>query len=352
MTSWSAPARPLAQIEMRFGEGQDRKLLRNFSGATRFEEDLFLAADERAGIDRLSLAEGIWSDHRCFQLADLLDLAYPGEEADLEGVAVDDGWLWLVGSHARTRPKFDKEGGECIDLVELANLRDTRPRCLLARVPLRLEEGAWSPVRQDGSRKSGLLRQTKRGNLLSKALRKDPLLAAFTKIPAKEGGIDVEGIAVQGTRIALGLRGPVVRTYAVLLEMEVEPASSGELRLAAAPAKRLLALEGLGIRDLKRCGDDLLILAGPTVALSGPCAIHRWRDWAHDPVRHDQEVRLHRPEHLIDLPFGRGVDHPEGLVLWPSVGGQAVLVVCDSPSPDRLDTARKSLKADLFELPS
>jgi len=115
-------------------------------------------------------------------------------------------------------------------------------------------------------------------------------------------------------------------------------------------AKRLLDLEGLGIRDLKRCGDDLLILAGPTVGLSGPCAIYRWINWAQDPVQHEQRVRLHRPEHLIDLPFGRGVDHPEGLALWPRED-PAILVVCDSPSDERLDPARKILKADLFELP-
>jgi hypothetical protein len=57
------------------------------------------------------------------------------EEADLEGLAADDNWLWLVGSHARTRRKAEKEAGETIDLDKLADLKDTRPRCLLARLP-------------------------------------------------------------------------------------------------------------------------------------------------------------------------------------------------------------------------
>jgi hypothetical protein len=248
MTMWSDPATPVDQVELRFGEGQDTKLLQNFSGATRYRDSLFLAADERCGIDRLSLEGGIWADHHCFQLSSLLDLADPDDEADLEGLAVDDGWLWIVGSHARTRPKLGKKNEDCIDLDELADLNDTRPRCLLARIPLKQQGRQWLPIHQDGKRRSGLVRQTKRGNALSKQLRKDPLLAPFTRIPAKEGGIDVEGVAVLGSRVALGLRGPVIRTHAVLLEMEIVGKKSGSLELVGPIAKRLLDLEGLGIR--------------------------------------------------------------------------------------------------------
>lgn len=349
---WSDPAEPVGTVLLRFGEGLDTELLKNFSGATRHGENLFLAADERAGVDRLTRSgEEVWGDHRCFQLSDFLDLDRPQDEADLEGLAVDDAWLWIVGSHARTRAKIEKAPDACIDLDKLARLNDTRPRCLLARVPLVRHEEGWLPVRRDGARRSGVLRQTKHGSALSRAFKDDPLLSPFTRIPAKEGGIDVEGIAVCGTRVALGLRGPVIRTHAVLLELDLRIKKSGALELTGPPAKRLLALEGLGIRDLKRQGDDLLILAGPTVGLSGPCAIYRWRNWANDPAQHDHKVRLHRPEHLLDLPFGRGVDHPEGLALWPQASGTQVLVVCDSPAEARLDLAARTLTADLFSLP-
>jgi Protein of unknown function (DUF3616) len=117
--------------------------------------------------------------------------------------------------------------------------------------------------------------------------------------------------------------------------------------------KRLLAMEGLGIRDLKRCGDDLLILAGPTTGLDGPCALYRWRGWAGDPPQDATRVRLHRPERLFDIPFGRGVDHPEGLALWDEADGRArqILVIYDSPSKRRCDTKRNVIEADLFDLP-
>ncbi len=152
-----------------------------------------------------------------------------------------------------------------------------------------------------------------------------------------------------GERVALGLRGPVIATHAVLIELQVTARKSGELKLEGEPFKRLLAMEGLGIRDLKRCGDDLLILAGPTTGLSGPVALYRWRDWANDPPNDPNKVRLHRPERILELPFGRGVDHPEGLALW---GDDRILVICDSPAPERVDADTGTIMADVFNLPA
>jgi hypothetical protein len=323
--------------------------LRNISAGTRVGGTLFIAADEHCGLDRLRLSGGDWCGHATFQLGELLPLATSEEEADLEGLAADEGWLWLIGSHARTRRKTEKEEGETIDLDKLADLKDTRPRCLLARLPLLETPDGWRPVARDGSRRAGMLKQNEHGNALMKALKKDPLIGPFTRIPAKEGGVDVEGIAVCGERVALGMRGPVIGKHAVLLEIFVSAKKTGRLHLEGAPFKRLLALDGLGIRDLKRLGDDLLILAGPTTALSGPVALYRWRNWVHEPPLDETKVRLHRPERILDLPFGRGVDHPEGLALW---GDNQILVICDSPAPDRIDAATGAILADLFEIPA
>lgn len=284
-------------------------------------------------------------------LGELLDLADPDEEADLEGLAAEDGWLWLVGSHARTRPKPEEERGT-IDTKKLADLKDTRARCLLARLPLVEEDGGWLPVRQDGDRRAGLLKQTKDGNALAAALRDDALIGPFARIPAKEGGVDVEGIALCGERVALGMRGPVIATHALLIELRLCAPKSGRLKLDGPPVKRLLALEGLGIRDLQRVGADLLILAGPTTGLSGPCALYLWRGWADDPPQDPRKVRLHRPERLLELPFGRGCDHPEGIALWGGEAAAQVLVVNDSPGGPRLSDRGRTLAADLFDLPT
>lgn len=353
---WPEPAKPVASIQLDTGTGSGAdKTLKNFSAGSRIGKSLFLAADENACIDRLTQAgANCWGNHRRFDLAELLELDDPEAEADLEGLAADGQWLWVVGSHARTRYKPEKFEGECIDLDKLANLKETRSRCLLARLPLVADEdGALYPAAQDGERHASLLKQSKRGNALAEALREDPLIAPFTHIPAKEGGLDIEGIAVCGGRVALGLRGPVIATHAVLLEIEISEKKPGRLHLDGEPVKRLLAMDGLGIRDLKRCGDDLLILAGPTTGLSGPCAIYRWRGWVQDPPQDPRRVRLHRPERIVEIPFGRGFDHPEGLALWAGDGEQPrqILVIYDSPAKSRIDAKAGTITADLFDLP-
>lgn len=347
--SWPAPASPLRTVSLRFQNSERSDTVSNLSAAVRVGPSLFLGGDEACAVERLTIDGDSAADHKAFPLGDLLDLEDADAEADIEGMAVCDDWLWVVGSHSRTRRKPAKSNDDCIDLDDLADLKDTRPRCLLARIPLIRSDTGWEPVKRCGDRKAGLVKQNKHGSELARALCKDPLIGPFTRAPAKEGGLDVEGIAVCGNRVALGLRGPVISNNAVLLELEVEFKKNGRLKLCETPAKRLLALEGLGIRDLKRRGDDLLILAGPTTSLSGPVALYLWRGWANDPVQDRTRVRLHRPERILDLPFGRGRDHPEGLALWNDAVDE-LLVICDSPAEHRLSNQGLAITADIFSL--
>lgn len=327
----------------------------DLSAAARHGTTMFLGSDEGVCIERLHRDDAAWGSHRRFRFDTIVDLDASGE-TDIEGLAEEDGWLWVLGSHARTRPKIGKQGDDRIDLAAFAALKDTRPRCLLARLPLMPDPDmadAVHPVRTDGDRRAGMLRQGRHGNRLARMMRRSPLLKPFTRIAAKEGGVDLEGIAVAGGRVAIGMRGPVIQTYAVLLEMEIVAKRSGRLKIVGPLHKRLLELDGLGIRDLKRDGRDLLILAGPTTGLDGPCAVYRWADWLGDPARDDRVVRRHRPERIIDLPFGRGDDHPEGLVLLDTpTGERELLVICDSPAADRVDPAARSVRCDRFHLPA
>ena len=345
---WPEPAAPAATVALRFRTDPDCPAVANMSAAVRVVNTLFLAGDENASIERLTPKGDGWGNHLRLALADFLHFDAPEEEADIEGLAVDGDWLWVLGSHARTRPKLKKDVGQ-IDTLEFANLKDTRPRCLLARLPLVERDGAWLPVKEDGERRAAMLKQTKHGNALAEMLRDDPLIGPFTRIPAKEGGVDMEGIAVCGARVAFGLRGPVIGGNALLVEAKTRTTKKGHLKLDGEPVKRLLKMEGLGVRDLKRVGGDLLILAGPTTSLSGPCALYLWRGWAEDPPQDAHVLRLHRPERLFDLPFGRGQDHPEGLALWDE---DRLLVVNDSPAKARLCDSGRTLLADVFDLPS
>jgi hypothetical protein len=107
----------------------------------------------------------------------------------------------------------------------------------------------------------------------------------------------------------------------------------------------VLDLDGLGVRDLCPDGDDLLILAGPTMDLDGPVRIYRWRGAgvAEQPtiVRGDVLTRE------LELTYGEGDDHAEGMSL---LGQGRVLVVYDSPAPIRL-TPDGAVIADVLRLP-
>jgi len=101
-------------------------------------------------------------------------------------------------------------------------------------------------------------------------------------------------------------------------------------------------LEGLGVRDLCRSGDDVTVRDGPTLHLHGPVRLCRWRGGA----RADRGQVLRREDlaRLRELPYGRDDDavrdHAEGILLLPDGDGSHLLVVYDSPA-----AARKPSKA-------
>lgn len=359
--------RPSGSLLLRFAEGADADSLRGqLSAVVHAKGHLWLASDESASIERLSrTGAGEYGGHRAFRLADHLDLpADEDEEVDIEGMDFADGFLWLVGSHSlkRRKPKPGREAHK--QIRRLAELRADGNRYLIARLPLvNSDEGEVVPGRSHdrGGPPPGAARLmgTDRGNLLTEVLRMDEHLRPFLEIPGKDNGFDVEGIAAHGDRVYLGLRGPVLRGWAVVLEIRLEDAGPGLLRLGAIEGsarpyrKHFLDLRGLGVRDLCFHGSDLLVLAGPTMDLDGPAAVYRWRH----PRRAAEDALLHRDEleEVVSVPYGTGEhdarDHPEGLALYAAGGGEPdqLLVVYDSPDAHRVH-GPGAVRADLFPL--
>ncbi|MGH8001633.1 MAG: DUF3616 domain-containing protein, partial [Brasilonema sp.] len=197
------------------------------------------------------------------------------------------------------------------------------------------------------------LEVTNQGNLLMEALADDPHLGFFVKaaIPGKDNGFDVEGIAVCKNRVFLGLRGPVLRGWAMILEIELENSSPGLLKLKnigddqKGYKKHFLFLNGLGIRDLLLDGEDLLVLAGPTMDLDGPVQVYRVENGVHL-----QENILNYPKHMLDIPYGNRDEHAEGITLFHDIAGvSSLLTVYDSPAKNRL-VGDGGVLADVFKL--
>lgn len=325
----------------------------NLSGAAFTGDWLWVAGDEACGIGRLRHLDPVggetlrFGEVHDFPLADLLDLpGADGEEADLEGMAVADGFLWVVGSHGlkRKNAKLGRDHAE--NAKRLAKVSLDANRRLLACLPIEPNaSGEPCLVRQalDG-RQALRLKGDSKTNLLTRALADDPHFGPYMAIPGKDNGFDIEGLAVDGRRLLLGLRGPVLRGWSALLEIAVET-HNDHLRLAPLDdsgtliRKHFLQLDGLGVRDLHFSGDDLYILAGPTMVLNGEIrayklpAARRLLAANNDPVRFDSAI----PE-SVSLPYGRGTNRAEAICDLPPAlsGGKASwLVLYDSPGADR-----------------
>ncbi|HYG87363.1 MAG TPA: DUF3616 domain-containing protein [Azospirillum sp.] len=358
------PVRPLTTVRLelhRPEEPANTPVAANLSVAELVGRTLFVASDEGARIERLVTRDGtVYGEHTSFALADAFDLpGGPEGEADIEGVSADSGWLWVVGSHslARRKPKPGLES-DAESLDKLTAVRLDPNRYLLGRIPLVETEGVLELAAGDGRRQAGCLRMGRRHNALYQALRNDEHIGRFLEVPAKENGFDVEGLAARGDRVFLGLRGPVLRGWACILELHVETRGKGRrLRLGklgpdgARYRKHFLDLDGLGIRELAFDGDDLLILAGPTMDLDGPVAVHRWRGVLE--AFEGQIVPRGDLSLELRLPYGDGRDHAEGITRLDRPGASPLLlVVYDSPDKEtRLLDNGRTVIADLFELP-
>lgn len=330
----------------------------NLSGAAFTDDWLWVAGDEACGIDRLRRLDTVghekfrFGEVRDFPLADLLDL--PGaadDEADLEGMAVADGFLWVVGSHGLKRKNAKPDRDHADNAKRLAKVALDGNRRLLACVPIEADsKGEPCLVRRANDGRQALrLKGDSQENMLTRALADDPHFGPYMAIPGKDNGFDIEGLAVDGRRLLLGLRGPVLRGWSALLEIAVEVRGE-QLRLVPLDEsgllirKHFLQLDGLGVRDLHFCGDDLYILAGPTMVLNGEIRLFKWPKAKpllasnRDPIRFESALT-----ESISLPHGRGTNRAEAICDLPpalSGGKPSWLVLYDAPGDDRREGER------------
>jgi len=292
-----------ADVVLDFGDRDPERDLRSeLSAVAAGERFIWTGSDEGRGAecfqrqsdDRLVLKHRLKLE-RLFP-----DMPKRGE-ADLEGVDVADGRLWLTGSHCIVRPKAKngKPSGKSCE--------EQPSRHLLGAVRI----GRNGKPRRSTAR--ALPFTGKRS--LRGVLARDRQLAPFLSIPTKENGLDVEGIVAAGKSLFLGLRGPVIATRAVLLEF---PMRNVFRHPGRGMRKHFLDLGGLGVRDLSHRDREILILAGPVTSTGGPFRLFRWT-----PGR-DKEPRL-----LYEWPLKE--ENPEGLCYFERGGRPGILMLYDNP---------------------
>ncbi len=189
-------------------------------------------------------------------------------------------------------------------------------------------------------------------------------------MPSKDNGLDIEGLAYAGiedgaARLFIGLRGPVLREWAAVLEVQVTAertggTDAGRLTLKTfesdgLPYRRtFLRLDGLGIRDMCFRGDDLLILVGPTMVLDWPVTVYRWigaRTATSAPML-NQEPGVLEPVPVDAKPNAPGEkgNRAEGMALFPPGAKDNVLILYDAPGPSHLPPGDEAVTGDIFPL--
>ncbi|PSB37208.1 DUF3616 domain-containing protein [Aphanothece minutissima] len=315
------------------------ELRQNLSALVALDRVLWLGGDEGRSLYRLDRL----GDHHYGNLSavKLRDFGLAGGkddgESDLEGLARDGDRLWMVGSQSLRRRKYDATAGSL-------KLHDRQSRNAHVLGCLRLAFDA-----AEGR------------DALTQALASDRRIAPFLAIPIKDNGLDIEGIAARGERVLVRLRGPVLRGIALVLDLRLGGLDGdGPTLSLEAHRCRYLSLSGLAVRDLAVVpgSDDVLVLAGPTMDLAGPCYLHRWRNALGPQGSPPKDgVTLETTEPLLWIRDGRpgrpgqGSDKPEGLDVQRRGDQLLAWVAYDDPVAARIGAKGTSTRLDGYGLP-
>jgi hypothetical protein len=401
-------AKPVGGLQLRFraavtppgakppnsDEEKEKAKFRGSLSGIAFAADgktLFLGGDETVEEEPtiellVQQDDGSYGGHQSLKVSDFIPLPDPARkdgragEIDIEGLDVNGGCLWLVGSHScnRKQPKSD-EAEAVKSLKRLAEVEEGPNRFFLGRIPLANDSASGAKlVKQSGGLQAGRVRGSGPNGHLVDELKGDEHFGPFSvpfsnqkrdsvRLPSKDNGLDIEGLTVAGSRVFIGLRGPVLRGWACILEVQVGAKSgdadlklidfgdSSETGESRKYRKHFIFLGGLGIRDLALDGDDFLILAGPTMSLDGPARVFRWKEALKTISGGDTiaSAKANGPAKILELAVGDGNDHPEGLAILPTPEGEPkkVVIVYDSPAPIRF-IGKTDITADMFALPT
>jgi Protein of unknown function (DUF3616) len=374
------------KIELKFKEA-GKALTESLSAMIKIGDSIFAGGDEGVKLARLEERDGgkRYEQEQMIDLSRWFDLPKPPsgdpskkvKEIDLEGIDVGtdlagERVLWLIGSHSHKRGKAAPNETVAENLEKLGKVEPDDNRQLLGYLPLGKDEEK-PRIAVDGPKPGEARAAQLHGNAstsdLLTALAGDPLFSRFcgagSAIPGKDNGVDIEGLAcAPGGRLLVGLRGPVLRGIAVVLEVQpvrAEPPGAHADLLTLAPIgpggrlyrRHFLDLAGNGVRDLCWDGGDLLILAGPTMSLDAPPQIFRWRE-AKDALGKnagDEEAFVWRKEGAISLEKLKlkfeqtevGKDHAETITFLRK---KELAIGYDAPSKAYL-VGDTTLKADV-----
>jgi hypothetical protein len=172
-------------------------------------------------------------------------------ELDGEGVAYSEPYFYVVGSHGCGR----RNGQFVLSAFLLARIRVDGKGVPADQSGKALPQKRWSEAVELTYRLSDSLRSAEEAGRFFGA-----------GLDEEENGLNIEGLAVRGTRLLAGLRAPSIEGQAFLVAANVDSLfAPGPDPANEPPDVVSLALgEGMGVRDLAALPDGrLVVLAGP-----------------------------------------------------------------------------------------
>ncbi|MEJ0077502.1 MAG: DUF3616 domain-containing protein [Alphaproteobacteria bacterium] len=149
-------------------------------------------------------------------------------DPDSEGAAYDNGFFYITGSHGRARHSVTKS---------------SVPSYVVFRS--RLDD-----------------QTVEASTRLHDVIHDSQYIAPFFNVLLDENGVNIEGIAVKGGRMYLGLRGPSTDSHAFILSVDAAALFTKKDAVNAVVNKVKLG-PTTGIRDMAAVEGGILLLSGP-----------------------------------------------------------------------------------------
>lgn len=225
---------------------------------TGFPRICLIVDDESPGAQIVIMKDGEMIAGDFIQLIAEVHTAKDGQEKlaelDAEAVAYSEGAFYVTGSHGRPRKTDDGLSSSSAKAAMTRRLF----RIVLPTGSVDLSTGKLSgaPIVTASSE-------------LEKLFESDAALTASFDAALAKSGLGVEGLAVTGNELHIGLRSPVLDGCAVMvtapLDLVFSPSSSSSCksRIQSVDLGRDTTGGVRGIRDLVAYKDGFLIIAGP-----------------------------------------------------------------------------------------
>ena len=206
----------------------------DLSGLARISERFGLVgADESREVQVVELSR----QARTLRIVETIPLARTGDEIDIEAIAAEGDCYYIIGSHGISKKRGERQGNRYSVFRLKVNPTTGRPVW-----PVSLDRASFAHM-----------------------LRADPVLGEYFGKPLQQRGVNIEGLAIRGGRLFVGLRGPNLGGSAFVLEIPADEVFSGSSQPNYVLHKLHLGV-GFGIREIVAAKSGFLIIAGNSAA--------------------------------------------------------------------------------------